>query len=246
MADNFSPLAKQVPPATTEHVTTRRPWGLLLHTTGRTIVEKALRAGRSPLSDELALCARSQSGELHGYKWGGPGYVLNVDGQLYQIAPDNVLTAHAGGDDRDDYIDGDWVKFCAADPDDWKAGDPMPEVAARWFQRWPGVKHPYSLFPSKTPNADYVGVEMIPCIPGYGVPMGPGLLFTSAQHQACVELARDMGVRHGWPPGWAKTARFLGHEDVQPIERHDRGGGWDPGFLRVKPYFDFAWVKARV
>jgi hypothetical protein len=87
---------------------------------------------------------------------------------------------------------------------------------------------------------------MIPCGSGFGQPMRPGLLFTAAQHDGAAELVREMGARHGWPSGWQKTSRLLGHEDVDLLERMDALGGWDPGFLRAAPYFDFDYVRARV
>ncbi len=86
---------------------------------------------------------------------------------------------------------------------------------------------------------------MIPIGDGFGGdPMAPGLLFTRAQHESALGLAIDAGNRHGFPDGWRATSRLLGHEDVDPIERSDVGGGWDPGFLRVSPYFDLGFVRA--
>jgi N-acetyl-anhydromuramyl-L-alanine amidase AmpD len=76
--------------------------------------------------------------------------------------------------------------------------------------------------------------------------MRPGLLFTEAQHRALVALGRDLAARHGWPAGWGRTPRLVGHEDVQLLERQDAGGGWDPGALRAKPYIDFEFIRARV
>lgn len=87
------------------------------------------------------------------------------------------------------------------------------------------------------------GVEMIPCGYGFGTPMGSGLLFTKAQHDSAVTLAKDIAARYKFKAGWEHTPRLLGHEDVQPIERHDAKGGWDPGFLREQPYFDFQYVR---
>jgi hypothetical protein len=35
----------------------------------------------------------------------------------------------------------------------------------------------------------------------------------------------------------------LRNEDVDPIERSDAHGGWDPGVMRRLPYFDLDYVK---
>lgn len=212
----------------------RKPWGLLLHTTGGGVTRKAKEKGRQPIEVALSVYRSSQNG-ANGYMWGGPHYVMDHDGVLYQIAREDIRTAHAGGADRSRYLDGTWAKTAGA------------EVVARWKAQWPGKRHPYSLFPSVTPNEDYIGVEMIPVGDGFGgQPMAPDLRFTRAQHDAAVALARDCASRLGWPTGWQHTGRLVGHEDVQPLRRNDRLGGWDPGWLRAKPYFDFGYVRATV
>lgn len=73
--------------------------------------------------------------------------------------------------------------------------------------------------------------------------MAPGLRFTTAQHNAVAALGKDLAARHGWPADWHKTGRLVGHEDVDPLNRSDKIGGWDPGWLRSRPYFDFAYVR---
>jgi hypothetical protein len=232
MSVNISLLATQHPHRATD-MTPRRPWGLLLHTTGGGIPAKAKATGRDAVAVALAWYRRSQDG-ANGYFWGGPTYVLGHAGDLHQIAPDDVMTMHCGGPDRAAYLNGSWeVRVSSA-------------TVTRWRRQWPDYRSPYHLFPSKTPNADYIGVEMIPCGAGLGKPMRPGLRFTQAQHDACVSLARDVAQRHGLPAGWQHTPRLLGHEDVQPIERHDKHGGWDPGHLRVDPFFDFEYVRSRI
>lgn len=217
----------------------RNVFGYLLHTTGRGITDKARKLNRSPLDVALDYYRSSQNG-ANGYTWGGPSYVIDHDGEIYQLAPDNVKTAHAGDHSekyptgtRAFYLDGTWEHLCAA------------EVVAQWREKWPAKKHPYSLFPSTSPNADYVGVEMIPIGDGFGgKPRAPGLLFTQRQHDAAIALGKDLAERHSFALGWAKTGRLVGHEDVDPLNRCDGHGGWDPGWLRRYPYFDFGYVRA--
>ena len=232
--------------------TVRAPWGLLFHTTGRGLPAKAARTGRPVLELALDTYRKSQDGRLHGYKvdpktgkvtgyrWGGPTYVLPHDGKLIQVADERIMTHHCGGPGaRALYVSGKWVEKSS------------PQMVARWHAQWgPKYRHPNQLFPSSTPNVDYVGVEMIPCGSGLGEPMRPGLLFTEAQHRTCAALAVDMGARYRWPAGWWRTPRLLGHEDVQPLPtteyafgRGDAKGGWDPGFLRAQPFFDFDFVR---
>lgn len=195
------------------------------------MTDQAKREGRKPIDVAIETYIKSQNGS-NGYLWGGPAYVIDHDGTIYQIAPDEAVTAHAGGGNRGSYVDGSWVSKVS------------PATLAQWRKQWPTMKHPYSTFPALSPNDSYVGCEMIPIGDGFGgSPMAPGLRFTKAQHNAAIALGRDLGARHGWPTGWARTSRLLGHEDVDPIERSDSGGGWDPGALRALPYFNFAFVR---
>ncbi len=231
---NISPLARQVlgvrDPALGK---LRKPWGLLVHTTGGGITDLAKKKHERPIDVAIKTYVNSQNGS-NGYFWGGPGYVLDHDGTLYNMAPDNVLTNHAGGKNRASYIDGSWTSKCSR------------AAVDQWRLKWPGRKHPYSLFPSLSPNVDYIGVECIPIGDGFGMDQGPmsiGLRFTKAQHDAVIALGRDCAERHGWPKGWHVGPRLLGHEDVDPMNRSDLGGGWDPGFLRARPYFDMQYVR---
>lgn len=239
MTLSYSPLAVKVEgvrnPASAR---VRTPWGFLIHTTGGGVTAHAKQHGARPIDVAIQVYINSQNGS-NGYFWGGPAYVADHDGKLYQVAPDEALTAHAGDHSpkyptgtRPFYLDGTWVNRCSA------------ETVAQWKKRWPTRKHPYSMFPSKSPNIDYVGLEMIPIGDGFGgAPMAPGLRFTKAQHDTAIALGRDLGARHAWPKGWASTGRLLGHEDVDPLNRSDADGGWDPGAMRQHAYFDFAYVQ---
>lgn len=212
----------------------RQPWGLLVHTTGGGITDLARRKHEKPLDVALKVYLNSQNGS-NGYFWGGPTYLCDLDGKLHQIAPDDIMTAHCGGSYRAAYLDGSWTHQC-----------PLAAVN-QWHAKWPMSKHPYALFPSTSPNKDYVGVEMIPIGDGFGgPPMAAGLRFSKAQHDAIVMLAHDVAKRHDWPKDWHRTSRLLGHEDVDPINRSDKEGGWDPGNLRARPYFDFPYVRSRL
>ncbi len=239
MTTFLSPIAKQVPgvrdPATHPH-TTRKPWGYLLHTTGGGVTAAAVKRHKTPIAVAIQTYIDSQNGG-NGYPWGGASYVIDHDGTIYQLAPDDVRIEHAGSSHRPTFLSGAWegAAFCS------------PAVVAAWHKQWPAFSNPQALFPSQSPNTDYVGVEMIPVGDGFGgATKGPGIRFTQAQHDAAVKLGRDLAARHAFPPGWQHTSRLLGHEDVNPIDRHDNGGGWDPGSLRDHPWFDFAFVRAAI
>lgn len=235
---SWSSLATKVPGALPPAgARIRSPWGLCLHTTGRGVVKHAAGQRRPAIDVALEIYLSSQSGALHGYRWGGPTYVMDYDGSLHQLSPDEAMTFHAGGPDRQDYLDGDWVQRLQA------SGRAV--ATALWRRRWGAhYRSPQHLYPGPTANGPYVGVEMLPI--DYrqgGDPMGAGLLFTRAQHESAVALGRDLAARHGWPADWAAGPRLVGHEDVQLLERSDHGGGWDPGSLRERPYWDMEWVR---
>lgn len=242
MTLSYSPIAQKVPgvrdPAT---AALRTIFGYLIHTTGGGVVHRATLTGRTPLQVAIDYYIASQNG-ANGYLWGGPSYVIDYDGGTYQLAPDEIHMNHAGDHSptyphgtRGFYLDGTWEKMVS------------PETLALWKHAWPGRKHPYSLFPSVSPNDDYVGVEIIPIGEGFGGdPMFPGGKFTRAQHDAAAALGRDLGVRHALPNGWQWTNRLVGHEDVDPIQRSDAHGGWDPGDLRAHIYFDMGYVRERI
>lgn len=236
-----------------KHAPTRAPWGMMVHTTGSGVTslarkeamaeaKRAQAAGvdprptRSPCDVALDVYRSSQKKKRRdgkSYVFGGPGYVVDYDGTIWRMAPDTANTAHCGGKDRSRYLSGAWAKV-----------DGMTATVAAWWKQWSTRSNPYSLFPSTSPNVDYIGVEMVPIGDGFGGdPMAPGLRFTRAQHDAVITLGRYLREAHAWPLVWAGTGRLVGHEDIQPLNRHDKRGGWDPGYLRAAPYFDFAYVR---
>ena len=244
MSVDKSPIAIPIA-GRTDGIVLRVPWGIALHTTGGGITNKAMRTGKSPIHVAIATYLGMQRGS-DGYDWGGPGYVIDLDGKIYQLAADSTRTSHVGSivtdyrgvrvDRRDQYLADHGMRWPALCP----AG-----VAALWRQAWPGYTSPQDLFPSKRPNTDYIGCELIPCGDGYGDPWN-GLRFTEAQHVAAAHLCTDLAARHGWPVDWAAGPRLVGHEDVGLLDRCDAAGGWDPGALRVVPYFDMRWVRERL
>ena len=225
----------------TTKIVRREVFGICLHTTGSGITTKAKKTGKLPIEVALKWYMQSQNG-ANGYLWGGPTYVVDHDGSVYQLADEDIVTHHCGSNLRAKFLDGSWVNLCD------------PKTVSLWFTKWtPRFKNPQCLFPSKSPNTDYVGVEMIPCGSGFGTPMDDGLKFSQKQHEAAKALVAAIATRHNLPHNFNDpmvSGRLVGHEDLQPISskksgygRSDAGGGWDPGSLRDKPYFDFNFVR---
>ncbi|MEP7342385.1 MAG: N-acetylmuramoyl-L-alanine amidase, partial [Acidobacteriota bacterium] len=87
-------------------------------------------------------------------------------------------------------------------------------------------------------NSGHIGIEMLADSTGYG--------FTNAQYEALAKLVADIARRHKLPITSAPSARLLGHEDVHPLSRQNKGGGWDPGAHRDKPKFSWSRLWALV
>ena len=200
-------------------------WGACVHTTGSGIPKRAQALKRATMSIAIEIYTDP---DMEGF----PHYVINGEGAIVQVCEEALRAAHVGRivngvDRREQYMSGAWEKMIPA------------SLLDRWRRAWPGKKHPYALFPSKSPNEDFLGIELIPMYP----PPSQGTRFTRPQMDSLVDLLRDMAVRNKWPAKWATTSRLVGHEDVGILDRFDRNGTWDPGNLREQPYFDFAGVR---
>lgn len=225
---NRSPYAVQVKDLVPDKPRGRPVFGLVVHTSGRSIVARAGRRGEDVL-DHVADYYRAAAYSCH--------YVIGWDGRIYQITADDRRVPHVGVDaaERRLYLSGRWGK-------DKRLAS---SAVARWTALWkqPSPQH---LFPSSAPNSDYVGVELPPLSQAPVIGPMQGLWYTAEQHEAVARLADDLRDRHGWPawPTALPCRRLLGHEDVDAFGRWDRGGGWDPGALRSAPRFDWAAVRA--
>lgn len=197
----------------------RKPMGLCVHTTGGGIVEQAHRLKR-PL---LKHCAEFYL-DIDNY---GPHYVVGYDGSLIQVVDEMRIAMHVGlkAEERELLESGEWrgpVKASAL----WDA---------YWKSPGQGIMNPLDICGGRSPNDAYIGIEM----PPLEKPDPDGLWFTIDQHDSVAQLAVDIFARHGLLP---QRERIVGHEDVQPLSRWDKGGGWDPGGLRPQPRFDWPYV----
>lgn len=199
-------------------------FGFAVHTTGSGIVDKAIKKGADPFQYALDYYL---SAEFYAQ------YLIGYDGKIAQICDERVRAQHIGFKERAAFLYGTWEKTA------------QPVAVRLWRAAWPGFKSPAHLFPGASPNEAFVGAEMLP-IPSFSSRWQPafeGATFTLAQHQSVVLLARDVARRSVFPAGWHDTSRLLGHEDVNPLTRSDKGGGWDPGALRERPRFAMWWVR---
>jgi hypothetical protein len=219
----------------------RKVYGLVVHTTGSGLPSKAKLAEEDPTARAVRYYLQSH-GTHYVCGWGGI-----EEGQLIQAANEDQQ-ANGVGVTNKDTNKSQWDSVYKRD---WLRDLPH-SMGARWIVRWShtGATNPLELFPTKYVNTSYVHVEMPPCVFHHAgeliteaEPMAPGLRFTKAQHDAVIKLALDVAARNDWPYGWWDTGRLVGHEDVTPISRHVKSGGWDPGALRAEPWFDWYYIR---
>lgn len=201
------------------------PYGLMVHTTGAGIVNQAIAKKRDPLEHAVEYYLKPDS--FH------PAYVGGWDGRCVQVASELMRAPHAAvSRELAAFLSGAWERQVS------------DATLLAWRRAWPAFRSPATLYPGRSANDAYVGLELLPITGKAAEPAYPGSSFTLAQHQLVVLMGRDLAGRWQWPALWAAGPRLLGHEDANPITRNDKGGGWDPGALRARPRFDWRWVRA--
>lgn len=212
-------------------------FGLVVHTTGSGATNRAWKQRRSVLDWCIERYLTTFGCHyICGYK--------GLDAELVQVGNEYRRPNTVGMAEQNRSIDRG--RF---------ARDLKPRMLFHWRNRWPGKASPRNLFPGRSVNQFYAGVEMPPCVwwntsrgrnHVSAPPMRQGLRYTRAQHDAIVQLAWDMANRHAWSGNWWETGRLVGHEDLSPLTRQNSGGGWDPGALRGEPWWDWAYIRSEL
>jgi N-acetyl-anhydromuramyl-L-alanine amidase AmpD len=210
----------------------KRPiYGICVHTTGDGIPAEVAKSGKTHLA--VARSTYLNMGLV------GPHYVIDPFGAVDQYADAGVVRYHAGveAEQRRSFLDGHWLEDA----------NRIPKAVVDWWQaRHPGVKSPSHLYPSKSPNKDYVGIELIPAgryttTPGmikgswkFEHGTRPGFdkqRFSVEQYVALARLCNTIAEENGLDLG--KSGVLVGHEDLNPYTRP----GWDPGTMNET----FSW-----
>lgn len=238
MTAGRSPLATQVRDLVADRRRTGSPWGLCVHTSGSGVVGRAEREGRHP--DEVALDYYDSARYSAHYLAGWRGY--------YQITDDGERVQHVGFADPATGAHGIGGRMSARVRRQWYLGgqwrrDMPASFVQAWDRAWPGRASPAHLYPSTYPNDDYVAIECIPLAVGEG---WQGGRFSLSQHIVVAVCGAELAGRHGWPDGWERTSRLVGHDDVGPHSRVKRGESWDPGRHRERPWIHWPTVQAWV
>jgi hypothetical protein len=194
-------------------------WGICVHTTGRGIPKLARKRHEKPMETAIRYYSDTSSPCPH--------YVIDGLGVVEQITSTTLVAPHIGvsAKEREDMLDGDWIAH------------PSDHALELWRAKWKGYESPQHLFPTRSPNASYIGIELIPQIEEDA----NGELFTAPQYSALAIFVARVAEIHKIDT--SDQRKLLGHEDLDPYGRWDSRGGWDPGALRDKPYFRWDRVK---
>jgi N-acetylmuramoyl-L-alanine amidase/Putative peptidoglycan binding domain len=197
-------------------------YGICVHTTGG---GPARAAKKNPKRSAIH---RALDFYLKG-KGGFPHYVISNDGSIIATCDERQIAFHAG------YGVGKKLQRVLRYYKTWTA--PL-----WWSKVWTpkGAKSPLDLFPKGvlSANSGLIGVELLADETGYD--------FTQRQYESLAKLIVDISRRHNFPLSSAPSVRLLGHEDVHPMTRQNKGGGWDPGAHRDNPKFSWSHLWALI
>lgn len=189
--------------------------GICVHQTGRGV----LKSSYDPVDRAVQIYTRQGAPFAH--------YVIGGEGRIVQVAPDDSVAWHAGitRAQRALYKSGKWKR---------KVGK---RIAQCWQETFPEAENPLDLVEDQDPNEVYVSIELVP---------QRDATFTETQYFKLRDLILDIWNRFEELPRWQdwlgnphmlfwdkmrRQGRLVGHEDVEPLERTNIRGGWDPGFL---------------
>lgn len=214
-----------LPQALNLEVRTKPLQAIVVHTTGGSLTEHAVKKAGSDTDLAAIDRAARQWYETSGVEYFS-GYLIGVSATIWRLAPDDRITLHTGGL-GEVYADGGWRAWASPlSGDGWvKHGLPPEQLYGWWSRRWADLITPAALVTGLHPNARSIGLDLLP------QPRGG---YSPAQLAACADLVRWLCNHHGITP---RREHILGHEDVDPcrrgtIRKDDGtvvGKPWDPG-----------------
>lgn len=208
------------------------PWGILVHSTGDGIPKIVVDSGKDAV--QVTCDVYQGMADRDGV---GPHYAIVPDGRIIEFRAPNETAYHAAtsASEREAFLNGSWA-----------TSNKLDQALVQWWKlRWPKYKSPQHLYPSKSPNGSYIGVELVPCgtysanswQPVLAMPATPKGRYTARQYQALALLGSHLAGAYSWPDSWWETPRLAGHCDVNLFSRP----GWDPGAYRGW----FSWLLLR-
>lgn len=220
--------------------------GVVVHTTGRGIVGKAVKKKKDPFQYALDYYCGPKAYTSH--------YLMGWDGSVVGIVPEDERAYHAGVSTtrKNLYKAGldtwtRWLKPLNAKKPPNKGdivdrdgsmvlyGRPFGGYA-QWKRRWAGVTdNPRDIM--KDPNGQSIGLDLLPAPKDKGG-VHPGG-FTDDQQAALPLFLSDCRRRYG------RKLILVGHSDVDPITRTNSNGSWDPMCIGQWEVFDEVLAQLR-
>ncbi len=218
----------------------RPVFGVTMHTSGIGVVNRAAKEIGVAISayDAADLVLEFVAAHYANGDEYGAHYCIGWEGQIISLADEDEVIYHTGFSRKRNELARlssiNWRKECSA------------QYLRNWDKRWPGAKNPIDIFPGTSVNSKYIGIELVPVhknSPWFvgRWPQESGF-FTRQQHASARALCMEIGRRRNFPLHWRLSNRLISHEDVNPISRANRSGGWDIGVCRDEPRFDWSWL----
>jgi len=203
----------------------------MIHTTGSGIVAKAKKKGMSPMDYAIRYYAGPKAYTSH--------YLMDWDGRIVGIVPEDLRALHAGMSDARLRLyragHGTWSRWLK--PLNPKKPPTPSDIASKedgmilyrqpfkghlwWRDRWSDLSDPSRVIGNL--NTHTVALDLLPASKSDGG-IHPGG-FTDAQKDALEAWVLDLRQRVGW------SLPVIGHADGDPIVRNDAKGSWDPRCL---------------
>lgn len=217
-----------------------RVGGVLIHSTGRGLLDSAKKRGLTPDAE----AERLYGGALSTF----PHYVVG-HAAVTSYCDELKWAAHASWSlaEKSRYAEGGWRALIEPD------GRAVPSRAGTydwWDARWGPARglaygSPADMLAqiggAKSPNAVYVGIELVPYADGS---------FSSTQYVALGALVRDVLGRNSFTlplPSSLPQVWLCGHSDISPLRRTEvNGRPYDPDSTGAGPDFDWRALEAAI
>lgn len=173
---------------------------IIIHTTGYGAGLKRIVEKHGDDLAQIGLSYAHRMASILKYKG---HFLIDHIGVIYQFLPVSEVGWHTGSSKK--------RLLRSQKPKDW------------WKARWPDFEKPIDLPSWKTnsPNYNSVGIDLLA--------HGSGAIsdtYTKAQYDSLIKLIKALCEDLEIP---IERKFIVGHEDVDPISRSNKRGGWDPG-----------------
>jgi N-acetyl-anhydromuramyl-L-alanine amidase AmpD len=190
-----------LPSTTTKSRKRKRINSIIIHTTG---YGKGLERIEKKCDGDLALAGKMYAERMAKILRYKGHFLLDHTGMIYQFLDLDDIAWHTGG--------GKKRRLKIEEPFEW------------WTERWKGIVDKPTDLPSwdSRPNNISIGIDLLAFSNGPHFPNH----YTELQIESLARLVGSLCKDYNIP---LDRKHIVGHEDVDPISRGRKKGGWDPG-----------------